>query len=62
MFCQINQLEKDRDVIAQAQAIAMFEALPKLSFSVINALNNFLRDSKVVTFILFLLKMFLIDC
>ncbi|XP_055827992.1 transcription initiation factor TFIID subunit 2 isoform X2 [Solanum dulcamara] len=42
----INQLEKDRDVVAQAQAIATLEALPQLSFSVVNALNNFLSDSK----------------
>ncbi|KAF9618225.1 hypothetical protein IFM89_000860, partial [Coptis chinensis] len=43
---QINQLEKDRDVVAQAQAIATLEALPQLSFSVVNALYNFLSDSK----------------
>ncbi|XP_016506800.1 transcription initiation factor TFIID subunit 2 isoform X1 [Nicotiana tabacum] len=42
----INQLERDRDVVAQAQAIATLEALPQLSFSVVNALNNFLSDSK----------------
>ncbi|KAK4361969.1 hypothetical protein RND71_017210 [Anisodus tanguticus] len=42
----INQLEKDRDVVAQAQAIATLEALPQLSFAVVNALNNFLSDSK----------------
>lgn len=42
----INQLEKDRDVVAQAQAIVTLEALPHLSFSVVNALNNFLTDSK----------------
>ncbi|CAN4088877.1 unnamed protein product [Withania somnifera] len=42
----INQLEKDRDVVAQAQAIATLEALPQLSFSVVNALSNFLGDSK----------------
>ncbi|KAL2467640.1 Transcription initiation factor TFIID subunit 2 [Forsythia ovata] len=42
----INQLEKDKDVIAQAQAIAALEALPQLSFSVVSALNNFLMDSK----------------
>ncbi|XP_057952366.1 transcription initiation factor TFIID subunit 2 isoform X2 [Malania oleifera] len=42
----INQLEKDKDVVAQAQAIATLEALPQLSFSVVNALNNFLSDSK----------------
>ncbi|XP_068304950.1 transcription initiation factor TFIID subunit 2 isoform X1 [Pyrus communis] len=42
----INQLEKDKDVVAQAQAIATLESLPQLSFSVVNALNNFLIDSK----------------
>ncbi|GMQ11180.1 hypothetical protein CsSME_00053926 [Camellia sinensis var. sinensis] len=42
----VNQLEKDKDVVAQAQAIAMLEGLPQLSFSVINALNNFLSDAK----------------
>ncbi|OVA05041.1 Peptidase M1 [Macleaya cordata] len=42
----INQLEKDKDVVAQAQAIATLEALPQLSFAVVNALNNFLGDSK----------------
>ncbi|XP_057459543.1 transcription initiation factor TFIID subunit 2 isoform X2 [Actinidia eriantha] len=43
----INQLEKDKDVVAQAQAIVMLEALPQLSFSVVNALNNFLVDAQV---------------
>ncbi|PON62083.1 Coatomer beta subunit [Parasponia andersonii] len=43
----INQLEKDKDVIAQAQAIAMLEASPQLSFNIVTALNNFLTDSKV---------------
>ncbi|KAM7267801.1 hypothetical protein ACFE04_009967 [Oxalis oulophora] len=42
----INQLEKDGDVVAQAQAVAALEALPQLSFPVVNALNNFLSDSK----------------
>ncbi|KAH9778512.1 transcription initiation factor TFIID subunit 2 [Citrus sinensis] len=42
----INQLEKDGDVVAQAQAIAALEALPHLSFNVVNTLNNFLSDSK----------------
>ncbi|KAL2338293.1 hypothetical protein Fmac_012739 [Flemingia macrophylla] len=42
----INQLEKDKDVVAQAQAIAALEASPQLSFSIVNALNNFLSDSK----------------
>lgn len=44
---QINQLEKDKDVVAQSQAITMLEALPQLSFSVVNALNNFLLDAQV---------------
>lgn len=44
---QINQLERDKDVVAQAQAIEVLEALPQLSFSVVNALYNFLCDSKV---------------
>ncbi|KAH6806140.1 TBP-associated factor 2 [Perilla frutescens var. frutescens] len=42
----INQLERDKDVVAQAQAIEVLEALPQLSFSIVNALNNFLSDSK----------------
>lgn len=42
----INQLEKDKDVVAQAQAIAMLQRQPNLSFSVVNALNSFLCDSK----------------
>uniref|UniRef100_A0A0D9XDL3 Transcription initiation factor TFIID subunit 2 n=1 Tax=Leersia perrieri TaxID=77586 RepID=A0A0D9XDL3_9ORYZ len=42
----INQLEKDKDVISQSQAIAVLEKSPQLSFSVINALNNFLFDTK----------------
>ncbi|GAB4860954.1 hypothetical protein Ancab_036114 [Ancistrocladus abbreviatus] len=42
----INQLEKDKDVVAQAQAIATLEALPTFPFSVISALNNFLCDTK----------------
>lgn len=45
---QINQLEKDKDVISQSQAISTLEMLPNHSFSVVNALNNFLIDSKVV--------------
>jgi transcription initiation factor TFIID subunit 2 len=40
-------LEKDKDVISQSQAIAVLEKLPQLSFAVINALNNFLNDTKV---------------
>lgn len=42
----INQLEKDKDVTAQAQAISVLETLPQLPFSVVNALSNFLSDSK----------------
>ncbi|XP_021905481.1 transcription initiation factor TFIID subunit 2-like, partial [Carica papaya] len=42
----INQLERDEDVVAQAQAIMALESLPQLSFSTVNALNNFLSDSK----------------
>ncbi|KAK1359659.1 Transcription initiation factor TFIID subunit 2 [Heracleum sosnowskyi] len=42
----INQLEKDKDVVAQAQAIATLEMLPQPSFSVVNALNSILTDSK----------------
>lgn len=45
---QINQLEKDKDVVAQSQAISTLEMLPNQSFSVVNALNNFLTDSKVI--------------
>ena len=52
MLKQINQLEKDKDVVAQAQAIVMLEALPQLSFSVVNALNNFLVDAQVFYFTL----------
>ncbi|XP_048500364.1 transcription initiation factor TFIID subunit 2 isoform X1 [Beta vulgaris subsp. vulgaris] len=42
----INQLEKDRDVVAQAQAIATLEELPYIPFPVINALSNFIADTK----------------
>ncbi|KAF3776133.1 Transcription initiation factor TFIID subunit 2 [Nymphaea thermarum] len=42
----INQLEKDKDVVAQSQAIETLQMLPQLSFAVVNALNNFLNDSK----------------
>lgn len=42
----INQLEKDKDVVAQAQAIITLKTLPQLSFSVVNALNSILTDSK----------------
>ncbi|KAK1314144.1 hypothetical protein QJS10_CPA06g02183 [Acorus calamus] len=41
----INQLEKDKDVVAQMQAISSLEALPH-SFSIVNTLSNFLNDSK----------------
>lgn len=47
-------MEKDKDVIAQAQAIAALEALPQLSFSVVSALNNFLMDSKVLSLSIYL--------
>lgn len=42
----INQLEKDKDVVAQAQAIATLEELPNIPFPVINALTNVVGDSK----------------
>lgn len=51
IFCQINQLEKDRDVVAQAQAIATLEELPYIPFPVINALSNFIADTKVNTYL-----------
>ncbi|RWW34720.1 hypothetical protein GW17_00000512 [Ensete ventricosum] len=47
----INQLEKDKDVVAQSQAISMLEMLPQLSFAVVNALNSFLNDSKVIAIV-----------
>lgn len=43
----INQLEKDKDVVAQLQAIAALSALPQMSFAAVNALNNCLTDSKI---------------
>ncbi|XP_024402345.1 transcription initiation factor TFIID subunit 2 isoform X1 [Physcomitrium patens] len=43
----INQLEKDRDVIGQIQAVAALRAYPRTSFAVVNALNNCLIDPKV---------------
>lgn len=46
-FVQINQLEKDRDVIGQVQAVAALRAHPRTSFAVDNALNNCLIDPKV---------------
>ncbi|PKA47148.1 hypothetical protein AXF42_Ash017093 [Apostasia shenzhenica] len=42
----INQLEKDKDVVAQAQAIEALRNLLHLPFAAVNALNNFLCDSK----------------
>lgn len=45
-------MERDKDVVAQAQAIEVLEALPQLSFSVVNALNSFLSDSKVISTLL----------
>lgn len=46
---QVNQLEKDGDVVAQAQAIASLEVLKQHSFSIVNALNSILIDSKVLS-------------
>ncbi|KAH9296277.1 hypothetical protein KI387_039865, partial [Taxus chinensis] len=43
----INQLERDKDVVAQLQAIATLCTFPQLSFAIVNALNNCLMDSKV---------------
>lgn len=43
----ISQLEKDKDVVAQLQAIATLCSFPRLSCSIVNALNNCLIDSKV---------------
>ena len=43
-------MEKDKDVVAQSQAIAMLQAVSQHPFSVINALNNLLNDSKVCGF------------
>ncbi|GAB2300049.1 hypothetical protein Dimus_034090 [Dionaea muscipula] len=42
----INQLEKDKDVVAQAQAVAILELLPNFPFAVVNVLNNFITDTK----------------
>ncbi|KAK1407423.1 hypothetical protein QVD17_39039 [Tagetes erecta] len=41
----INQLEKDKDVVAQVQAITALELFPRL-LSIVNALNNLLCDSQ----------------
>eukprot|EP00250_Pteridium_aquilinum_P006300 c16246_g1_i1 orf=741-4946(+) len=43
----INQLEKDKDVAAQLQAIAALSSLSQVSFAVLNALNSCLTDSKI---------------
>ncbi|KAL2651150.1 hypothetical protein R1flu_019278 [Riccia fluitans] len=43
----INQLEKDRDIVGQLQAIAAMCALPRPTFAIVTALNNCLVDSKV---------------
>ncbi|KAL9273331.1 Transcription initiation factor TFIID subunit 2-like protein [Drosera capensis] len=42
----INQLEKDKDVVAQAQAIEVLELLSNIPFAVVNALSNFISDTK----------------
>ncbi|KAF5806616.1 putative peptidase M1, membrane alanine aminopeptidase, aminopeptidase N-like protein [Helianthus annuus] len=41
----INQLEKDKDVVAQVQAITALELFPRL-LSIVNALSNLLCDSQ----------------
>ncbi|CAH1445980.1 unnamed protein product [Lactuca virosa] len=41
----INQLEKDKDVVAQAKSITALELFPRL-LSIINALSNLLCDSQ----------------
>ncbi|XP_023767064.1 transcription initiation factor TFIID subunit 2 isoform X2 [Lactuca sativa] len=41
----INQLEKDKDVVAQAQSITALELFPRL-LSIVNALSNLLCDSQ----------------
>lgn len=51
MISQINQLEKDRDVVAQVQAIKTLEMLPQISFTVVNTLYGILSDSKVCYFL-----------
>ncbi|KAG9136034.1 hypothetical protein Leryth_022471 [Lithospermum erythrorhizon] len=43
----INQLERDKDVVAQVQAISTLETLPQVSSAVINALSSSLSDSKI---------------
>lgn len=42
----INQLERDKDVVAQAQAIRALELFPRL-LSIVNALSNLLCDPQV---------------
>ncbi|EPS60939.1 hypothetical protein M569_13860, partial [Genlisea aurea] len=42
----VYQLEKDKDVVAQAQAIGVLQELPQILYPVVNALSNFLNDSK----------------
>lgn len=44
---QIAQLEKDRDVVAQVEAITALGALPRPTFAAMNALNNCLADGRV---------------
>lgn len=44
---QIAQLEKDRDVVAQVEAITALGALPRPTFAAINALNTCLADPRV---------------
>lgn len=43
----ISQLEKEKDVVAQLKAIATLCSFPRLSFSIVNALNSCLIDPKV---------------
>ncbi|GLJ49640.1 hypothetical protein SUGI_1053220 [Cryptomeria japonica] len=43
----INQLERDKDIVAQLQAIDTLCTFPQFSFAIVNALNNCLMDSKV---------------
>jgi hypothetical protein len=44
---QIAQLEKDRDVAAQVQAITALGSLPRPTFAAMNALHNCMADSRV---------------
>ncbi|KAI5059244.1 hypothetical protein GOP47_0025563 [Adiantum capillus-veneris] len=43
----INQLEKDKDVVAQLQAISALSSLSQITFGVLNALNSCLNDTKI---------------